>query len=76
MWGDLVICEDNQPMRANDVVGVTPEGRCHEIARNAHALIRELAGACFSADGETLLVNAQQPGMTFAMGGPWALRKP
>jgi hypothetical protein len=32
----------------------------------------ELAGACFDPAGEVLFVNAQMPGITFAIWGPWA----
>lgn len=31
----------------------------------------EFAGACWSPDGGTLFVNAQTPGITFAITGPW-----
>ena len=31
----------------------------------------EFAGACWSHDGQTLFVNAQTPGITFAITGPW-----
>jgi secreted PhoX family phosphatase len=74
-FGDLIICEDNLARRENFVVGVTPGGRCYRIARNAHPARRELAGACFSPDGRTLFVNVQQPGMTFAVWGPWDSRR-
>src|SRR5262249_10762519 len=70
-FGDLVICEDNLAERENFVVGVTPQGRCYRLARNAHPARREFAGACFSPDGRTLFVNVQSPGMTFAIWGPW-----
>ncbi len=32
----------------------------------------EFAGACFDPTGRTLFVNAQTPGVTFAITGPWA----
>lgn len=35
----------------------------------------EFGGACWSPDGRTLFVNAQAPGITFAIEGPW-LRGP
>ena len=67
-WGDLVLCED----RSTEVVrliGVTPEGRCYILANNR--LRTEFAGAVFTPDGSTLLVNIQQKGLTVAITGPW-----
>lgn len=72
-FGDLVVCEDGKD--EDYLVGVTPQGRCYRIARNAHPANRELAGACFSPDGSTLFVNIQRPGMTFAIWGPWSSRR-
>ncbi|MEQ1831834.1 MAG: alkaline phosphatase PhoX [Candidatus Eisenbacteria bacterium] len=74
-FGDLVICEDSLAKRENFVVGVTERGKCYRIARNAHPSKRELAGACFAPDGRTLFVNVQEPGMTFAIWGPWESRR-
>jgi secreted PhoX family phosphatase len=74
-FGDLVVCEDNLSERENFVVGVTSRGTCYRIARNAHPAKREFSGACFSPDGHTLFVNIQQPGMTFAIWGPWENRR-
>ena len=74
-WGDLVVCEDNLSQRENFVVGVTPQGSCYRIAHNAHPSKREFAGACFSPDGSTLFVNVQDPGLTFAIWGPWNSRR-
>ena len=75
--GDLVVCEDNLTFgkRENYIVGVTPRGRCYRMARNAHPRKREFAGACFSPDGRTLFVNVQNPGLTFAIWGPWSARR-
>jgi secreted PhoX family phosphatase len=73
--GDLVICEDSLARRSNFVVGVTKRGTCYRIARNAHPSNRELAGACFAPDGRTLFVNIQEPGVTFAIWGPWEKRR-
>lgn len=33
----------------------------------------EFCGACFDATGQTLFVNVQTPGITFAIRGPWAM---
>ena len=33
---------------------------------------REFAGATYSPDGRWLFFNAQTPGITFAVTGPWA----
>jgi secreted PhoX family phosphatase len=74
-FGDLVVCEDNLSKRENFVVGITAHGRCYRMARNAHPRRREFAGACFSPDGRTLFVNVQEPGITFAIWGPWSSRR-
>ena len=67
-WGDLIICEDGS--KDQYIVGVTPEGRTYQFARNA-SNTSELAGATFSPDGTTLFVNIQNPGITIAITGPW-----
>ena len=69
--GDLVVCEDGS---AEDyVVGITPAGKLYQLARNATGEV-ELAGACFAPDGQTMFVNVQDPGITFAVWGPWGAR--
>jgi uncharacterized protein len=69
--GDLILCEDGA--KGNRLIGVTPQGKLYTLANNAFNQA-ELAGACFSADGQTLFVNIYDPGMTLAIWGPWASR--
>jgi hypothetical protein len=66
--GDLIICEDGNDEQF--VVGVNPNGELYRLAKNA-INDREFAGACFSPDGQTMFVNIQTPGITFAIWGPW-----
>ena len=70
--GGLVICEDGQ--NEQYVRGLTRDGRIFDFARNIVAGFenREFAGATFSPNGETLFVNIQTPGLTFAIWGPWS----
>ena len=70
--GDLIVCEDGKD--DNFMVGITPQGRLYRLAHNAYNQ-SEFAGACFAPDGRTLFVNLQDPGITFAVWGPWAKRK-
>lgn len=72
--GGIVLCEDgsNDPQKLR---GLTPDGRIFDLVANI-ANPREVAGATFSPDGETLFFNAQGTrgqilGMTFAVWGPW-----
>lgn len=66
--GTLYICEDSKG--TNMVRGVTVEGQMFTLASN-RLNGSELAGVCFSPGGETLFVNIQQPGITFAITGPF-----
>ena len=80
--GSLAPCEDEQP--GNLVMGLTLAGEIFPFARNNVVLhgrrngivgdfrYSEFAGATFSPDGRWLFFNAQWPGITFAVTGPWA----
>jgi secreted PhoX family phosphatase len=52
---------------------LTSKGQVFDLAKNiAQGFEKEeLAGVTFSPDGQTLFVNLQVPGMTFAIWGPW-----
>ncbi|MDE0103395.1 MAG: DUF839 domain-containing protein [Bryobacterales bacterium] len=79
--GGLVLCEDGD---GEDYVrGLTTDGEIFPFAKNNIVLAgnrnglegdfrdSEFAGATFSPDGKWLFFNAQRPGITFAVTGPW-----
>ena len=80
--GGLAICEDGTATPC--VHGLTRDGRIFRFARNNVRIEtprngltgdfsrREFAGATYSPDGKWLFFNAQIPGITFAVTGPWA----
>ncbi|WP_269713490.1 alkaline phosphatase PhoX [Caulobacter sp. NIBR2454] len=71
-WGHLILCEDRYSLtKRNHLKGVTPDGKAYVIGRNVYDGNAELAGACFSPDGQTLFVNIYAPGLTLAVTGPW-----
>ncbi|WP_394224409.1 alkaline phosphatase PhoX [Alteromonas gracilis] len=68
--GHLLICEDQYTdIVDNHLRGITPAGEVYNFAK-LHAQT-ELAGACFSPDGNTLFVNIYSPTKTLAITGPW-----
>ncbi|MGB7452402.1 MAG: alkaline phosphatase PhoX, partial [Lysobacterales bacterium] len=85
--GSLMICEDRLGMstEAQYIAGLSGQGELfafcqtnpkldvvhagHDLRRTA--LGSEWAGACFSADGQWMFVNLYNPGITFAITGPW-----
>lgn len=69
-WGDLWFVEDGDE-GGNRVMGITPEGRVYAFARN-RLNDSELSGPAFSPDGRTFFVNIYDPGITFAVWGPFA----
>lgn len=81
--GGLILCEDAElkPLRLH---ALSRKGELKTVAVNnielkagQHGALAgdfsggEWAGACFSPDGEWLFVNIQDPGVTFAITGPW-----
>jgi uncharacterized protein len=66
--GALLLCEDGDG--AQYMRGITDQGQIFDFGRN-DLNDSELAGSTFSPDGETLFVNIQSPGITFAITGPW-----
>jgi secreted PhoX family phosphatase len=85
--GGLLLCEDsgNTGSVHERLVGLTLQGQTFTFAQNnavfhsaPNAAIAaqdyrggEFAGCCYSPDGRWLFVNAQRPGITFAITGPW-----
>lgn len=75
----LFMCEDggytDSGRRPSDnyVRILTPNGKVADFAKNVvpGAGTAEFAGATFSPDGQTLFVNVQQAGLTFAIWGDW-----
>lgn len=67
--GRIVVCEDRSSGCGLVIVGA--DGSLTRLAQH-RATNSELAGACFSPDGETLFVNIQKPGLTLAINGPMA----
>jgi len=67
-WGSLVLAEDGEG--ASHVLGSFPGGPTYAIARN-QLNDSEFCGPVFSADGQVLFVNMQDPGLTLAITGPW-----
>ena len=79
--GGILLCEDGgtDPER---LLGLTPTGGLFEFAANNVVLNgtkgivgdfrhKELAGTCFDPSGTWLFVNLFDPGITFAITGPW-----
>ncbi|HEV3364187.1 MAG TPA: alkaline phosphatase PhoX [Acidimicrobiia bacterium] len=67
--GGVLLCEDHDG--ADRLVGLDPEGRVFDFARNRLSP-GEFAGLTYGpAIGYWLFVNIQNPGMTLAITGPW-----
>ncbi len=74
-WGDFWFVEDGDG--ENRIMGITPEGGVYQFASNRIEVetgsgdVSEMAGPCFSPDGRTFFVNIQNPGVTYAIWGPF-----
>jgi hypothetical protein len=68
-WGGLIIAEDGEGVQ--HLQAVTPSGTTVPLARNARDG-GEFTGVTFSADRQTLYANLQEPGVTFAITGPFS----
>ena len=65
----LVLCEDGAGK--NLLRGVTLDGQIFDLAELNSDNNSEVAGATFSPDGRILFFNVQNPGITYAITGPW-----
>jgi secreted PhoX family phosphatase len=79
--GGLAVCEDGPGV--SRLHGLTTDGRIFPLVRNAMLIEpghgkragdfrgSEFCGVTFSPDGKWLFFNVQDPGVTFAVTGPW-----
>ena len=68
--GHLIVCEDQYTdVVDNYLRGLATVGLPYDMARLR--LQPELAGACFSPDGQVLFVNVFASTRTLAITGPW-----
>ena len=71
-WGDVFLAEDGGA--PNGVHVLKPDGSLHHFARNAlNGGKSEIAGVCFSPDGNWLFLNLQWEGLTLAITGPFTV---
>jgi secreted PhoX family phosphatase len=68
--GSTVLCEDGDYAQ-NFIRGLTPSGDIVDFALNLTKQQAEFAGAIYTPDGKWLVVHIQDPGITFAITGPW-----
>jgi secreted PhoX family phosphatase len=81
--GGIILCEDGD-LSGQRMHGLTTDGQIFPFAQNNVQLSgqrngisgdfrgSEWAGATFSWDGDWLFANLQNPGITFAITGPWS----
>jgi hypothetical protein len=67
-WGELFVCEDGSGK--DGIVRIDARGNLSTLARNLYSS-SELTGVCFAPDGKTLFASIQEPGVSFAITGPF-----
>ncbi|MBN9109205.1 MAG: DUF839 domain-containing protein [Pseudonocardia sp.] len=67
-YGGVILAEDGAGVQ--HLVGATDDGRTFPLARNESGDV-EFTGPIYSPDRKTLFANIQEPGITFAITGPW-----
>ena len=70
-YGGVILAEDGEGL--SHLVGVDVRGRAYSLARN-EMNTSEFTGPTFSQDGRILFANIQDPGIVFAITGPWGRR--
>ncbi|GAA0615609.1 DUF839 domain-containing protein [Kribbella sandramycini] len=79
-YGGLMMCEDG--LGEQHILGTTEDGEVFKFAKNTVNIgtpeepeYGELTGVGFSADGRTMFFNVYNPGITYAITGPWRRRR-
>ncbi|MFI5731519.1 alkaline phosphatase PhoX [Kribbella sp. NPDC051587] len=79
-YGGLMMCEDG--IGDQHILGTTEDGQVFKFAKNTVNIgtptapeYGELTGVGFSADGRTMFFNVYNPGITYAITGPWRRRR-
>jgi secreted PhoX family phosphatase len=68
-FGGVILAEDGEGKQ--HLVGADDRGKAFFFARNEHPDDAEFAGPTFSPDKKILFANVQDPGIVFAIYGPW-----
>ena len=72
-WGGLILAEDGEGVQ--HLVGVSASGEPFPLARNEQADGSEFAGPVYSHDKKVLFGSVQNPGIMYAITGPWKKQK-
>ena len=80
-YGGLILAEDSAG--GQNILAVAPDGSTSLLARNRRDIVKptaegisEFTGVVFSPDGKTLFFHSQEPGITYAVTGPFARLNP